>query len=145
MPFTLEITDVQMMAFAAALRPLVALSELNPTVVQPPAPAAPQGPPQAPPQVQQPDPWNPANAPNAAPQPQAPAGSYAPPAMPQYQPPQPPATPQAVGNATPPSCVHGPMRYVPSGFSKSTGRAYSAFWGCPAPQGAADKCRSAPA
>jgi hypothetical protein len=38
--------------------------------------------------------------------------------------------------------MHGAMRYVPAGFSQSTGRSYNAFWGCTAPRGAQDKCKS---
>jgi hypothetical protein len=44
-----------------------------------------------------------------------------------------------------PTCNHGAMKYVPAGFSRSTNKAYNAFWGCPAPRGAQDKCRSVPA
>ena len=58
--------------------------------------------------------------------------------QPQQQPVQQPAQqPSAAG----PSCAHGPMRFVPAGFSKSTGKAYQAFWGCPASRGQA-QCRS---
>lgn len=36
---------------------------------------------------------------------------------------------------TPPSCAHGPMKWVPPGVSKTSGKPYSGFWGCQAPQG----------
>ena len=35
------------------------------------------------------------------------------------------------------SCGGGPMRHVPAGIAKSTGRPYKAFYACPKPQGAA--------
>jgi hypothetical protein len=41
-----------------------------------------------------------------------------------------------------PHCVHGEMRYVPGGFSKSTGRAYEAFYGCNTPRGTPNQCKS---
>lgn len=40
-----------------------------------------------------------------------------------------------------PRCLHGEMRYVPAGFSKSSGKAYQAFYGCPAPRGQ-EQCKS---
>lgn len=30
------------------------------------------------------------------------------------------------------SCMHGPMRHVPAGISKKTGKPYPAFWTCSA-------------
>lgn len=41
--------------------------------------------------------------------------------------------------ATPPDCTcgGGPMRFVPAGIAKSTGRPYKAFYACPKPQGQA--------
>lgn len=79
------------------------------------------------------DPWA---GTNAAPQaPQAPTQAYQPPA--QQQPQQ---APQGG-----PVCLHGPMRYVPGGFSRSTNRPYPAFFGCPQPKDAPDKCKSVPA
>ena len=107
-----------------------AATQSNPPVAQTPQPAEPSGfQPQA-------DPWtNPAPA-QAAPQATQPAPQS--PAQ-QYQPPAPQQPQQAVQT---PTCAHGPMRYVPAGFSQSTGRAYGAFWGCPAPRGAPDKCKS---
>lgn len=41
-----------------------------------------------------------------------------------------------------PQCMHGEMRFVPAGFSQSSKKAYNAFYGCPAPRGAPDKCKS---
>ena len=35
------------------------------------------------------------------------------------------------------SCGGGPMRHVPAGIAKSTGRPYKAFYACPKPQGQA--------
>jgi hypothetical protein len=32
--------------------------------------------------------------------------------------------------------IHGPWKAMPGGTSKSTGRAYNAFWTCDVPQGA---------
>jgi len=64
------------------------------------------------------DPWqsagtttvqNPGYAPNVAPV-SAQTGSSAPAAV--------------------PSCQHGPMKYVPAGFSQRTGKPYPAFWSC---------------
>lgn len=61
--------------------------------------------------------------------PQQPAHNYGPP-------------PQAVGNGAPEcTCGAGPMRLVPAGISKSTGKPYRAFFACPRPQGAACKNR----
>jgi hypothetical protein len=39
-----------------------------------------------------------------------------------------------------PSCAHGPMRFVPGGISKNTGKGYPAFYSCPAPKG--EQCKS---
>lgn len=35
------------------------------------------------------------------------------------------------------TCGGGPMRHVPAGIAKSTGRPYKAFYACPKPQGQA--------
>ena len=35
------------------------------------------------------------------------------------------------------SCGSGPMRFVPAGIAKATGRPYKAFYACPKPQGQA--------
>lgn len=35
------------------------------------------------------------------------------------------------------SCGAGPMRFVPAGIAKATGRPYKAFYACPKPQGQA--------
>ena len=35
------------------------------------------------------------------------------------------------------NCGGGPMRHVPAGIAKSTGRPYKAFYACPKPQGQA--------
>lgn len=35
------------------------------------------------------------------------------------------------------SCGGGPMRHVPAGIAKATGRPYKAFYACPKPQGQA--------
>ena len=35
------------------------------------------------------------------------------------------------------ACGGGPMRHVPAGIAKSTGRPYKAFYACPKPQGQA--------
>lgn len=40
-----------------------------------------------------------------------------------------------------PRCAHGEMKFVPAGVSKSTGRAYGAFYGCTAPRGQ-QQCKS---
>lgn len=34
----------------------------------------------------------------------------------------------------PPTCAHGPMRYVPAGRSKATNKPYKAFWSCTGPR-----------
>lgn len=103
---------------------------------QPPAPAAP-----AAPATSDYDPWAGTNAaPAAAPGAYAAPATAAPAAAPgTYAAGPSAAAPPANGG---PVCAHGPMRFVPAGFSKSTGRAYGAFWGCPAPKGAPDKCGS---
>lgn len=49
------------------------------------------------------------------------------------------------GEDEPPVCDHGPMRYVPAGRSKATGRPYSAFYGCTADRNDPTRCRSVPA
>lgn len=50
----------------------------------------------------------------------------------------PPAAPGASPECT---CGAGPMRLVPAGISKSTGKPYRAFYACPRPQGSACKNR----
>lgn len=35
------------------------------------------------------------------------------------------------------ACGSGPMRFVPAGIAKATGRPYKAFYACPKPQGQA--------
>ena len=49
---------------------------------------------------------------------------------------------QAAPSTTAPTCTGGacggaPMRFVPAGIAKSTGRPYKAFYACPLPQGQA--------
>jgi len=49
---------------------------------------------------------------------------------------------QTAPSTTAPSCVGGacngaPMRFVPAGIAKATGRPYKAFYACPLPQGQA--------
>jgi hypothetical protein len=42
-----------------------------------------------------------------------------------------PTAPNAFnGLATSPTCSHGPMKHMPSGVSKKTGKPYAAFWAC---------------
>ena len=41
------------------------------------------------------------------------------------------------GGAPDCACGAGPMRHVPAGIAKSTGRPYKAFYACPKPQGQA--------
>lgn len=53
---------------------------------------------------------------------------------------QPPQQNQQQGG--PKFCQHGEMRLVPAGFSQSSGKAYKAFYACPTPRGATDKCKS---
>lgn len=57
--------------------------------------------------------------------------------------PPPPNNPQPDPNQAPaaPRCEHGEMRFVKAGFSKNSGKAYNAFYGCPAPRGA-QQCKS---
>jgi hypothetical protein len=51
-------------------------------------------------------------------------------------------TPPSPGNGAPEcTCGAGPMRLVPAGISKSTGKPYRAFFACPRPQGSACKNR----
>lgn len=38
-------------------------------------------------------------------------------------------------NSQPPTCMHGPKKWVPGGVSKKTGNPYNGFWACSAPQG----------
>lgn len=112
---------------------------------QAPTPAPAAGPPAgstAPAPGQEYDPWAGTNA--------APAGAqpgYAAPATaaPAAQPGTYAAGPSAAAppaNPGGPVCAHGPMKYVPGGFSKSTNRPYPAFWACTTPKGAPDKCAS---
>jgi hypothetical protein len=51
---------------------------------------------------------------------------------------QPTQAPAATGAATP-TCVHGPLKVVPAGFSQAKQKAYAAFWSCQAPRG--QQCR----
>lgn len=80
-----------------------------------------------PPEQPQDDPWAGTNA-QAAPQAQT-----------QQQP------AQAQRGPTVPSCIHGEMRYVPGGFSRSNNKPYAAFYGCPTPRGTPNQCKSQPA
>lgn len=64
-------------------------------------------------------------------------------AAPQAQTQQQPA--QAQRGPTVPSCIHGEMRYVPGGFSRSNNKPYAAFYGCPTPRGTPNQCKSQPA
>lgn len=51
-----------------------------------------------------------------------------------------PAAPRPVapvGGTPDCACGGGPMRFVPAGIAKSTGRPYKAFYACPKPQGQA--------
>jgi hypothetical protein len=83
-------------------------------------------------QTQQADPWGaPATTAPSTAAPVQPAPTYSAGAA--------QTTPQ--GN---PTCVHGEMRYVAAGFSRSTGKGYAAFWGCSAPRGT-QQCKSVPA
>jgi hypothetical protein len=88
------------------------------------------------------DPWAGTNtapqgaAPNGQPYQQGQPSHYTP--QGQQPPQQAPQAPQQGG----PVCAHGPMKYVPGGFSKSTNRPYPAFWACTTPKGAPDKCGS---
>jgi hypothetical protein len=43
--------------------------------------------------------------------------------------------PAVVGGQPECTCGGGPMRLVPAGIAKSTGRPYKAFYACPKPQG----------
>ena len=63
----------------------------------------------------------------------APMPAYAQPAAPAYSP-APAAQPQC-------TCGAGPMRLVPAGISKTTGKSYRAFYSCPQPQGSQCKNR----
>jgi hypothetical protein len=47
------------------------------------------------------------------------------------------ATKAAPAGAPDCACGGGPMRFVPAGIAKSTGRPYKAFYACPKPQGQA--------
>lgn len=49
------------------------------------------------------------------------------------------------GEDGPPSCAHGPMRYVAAGTSKATGKPYGAFYGCTARRDDPTRCKSVPA
>lgn len=70
-------------------------------------------------------------------------------APPSQQPAQP--APQGNGWGAPPapqaptqghSCAHGPMRLVPAGTSKNTGKPYKAFYACSADRNDPTKCKS---
>ena len=50
-----------------------------------------------------------------------------------------PATPVA-SNA--PLCQHGPMKLVPAGVSKKTGKPYGAFWACDCGKPRAEQCKA---
>lgn len=56
----------------------------------------------------------------------------------------PPSQGQQQQQSNAPRCAHGEMRYVPAGFSQSTGRSYDAFWGCSGPRNLPrdQKCKS---
>jgi hypothetical protein len=41
----------------------------------------------------------------------------------------------------PPSCIHGPMRYVKGGVAKATGKGFPPFWSCIMPKGP-EQCKS---
>lgn len=41
-----------------------------------------------------------------------------------------PVAPAAPAASNAPLCQHGPMRLVPAGISKKTGKPYNAFWSC---------------
>lgn len=66
--------------------------------------------------------------------PAIPAAPAAPAAAPQPAfapvPPQQPVAPAPQAAAAAPSCAHGPMKLVPGGISKKTGKPYNAFWAC---------------
>jgi hypothetical protein len=94
------------------------------------------------------DPWAGTNTAGPAGHPGTPGAgpsAAAPPANQYQQPYQPPQQAPQAPQQGGPVCAHGPMRFVPGGFSKSTNRPYPAFWGCTAPKGAPDKCSSAAA
>ena len=78
-----------------------------------------------------PAPWD---APDAQPTYEQPAQSY-----PVQQPAQPtPSYPQQPGaqQGAPPLCDHGqPMKLVPAGISKASGKPYAAFYACGQPRG----------
>lgn len=59
------------------------------------------------------------------------------------QPAQPAAPAYSPAPAVQPQCTcgAGPMRLVPAGISKSTGKSYRAFYSCPQPQGSQCKNR----
>jgi hypothetical protein len=42
----------------------------------------------------------------------------------------------------PPTCAHGPMRYVKAGTSNATGKPYNAFYGCQADRNDPNRCKS---
>lgn len=47
-----------------------------------------------------------------------------------------PAAPEAPAPAQDVAhCPHGPMKWVPPGYSQRTGKSYQGFWGCQAPRG----------
>ena len=51
-------------------------------------------------------------------------------AAPAAAPPVRPATSSVPAAGGPPSCPHGPMKFVEGGFSRKTGRPYPAFYAC---------------
>lgn len=112
------------------------VAQLMDTAGSPTPTAQSQGPAQSAPQA---DPWTGPEPSDIGQWPQGGQQQAAP--QQSYQAPQQQQYPQAQqGNG--PTCNHGPMRYVPAGFSQSSGKAYGAFWGCTAPRGAPDKCKS---
>lgn len=77
------------------------------------------------------DPWTPQG--DQAPWPNGAQPAAQPSALQQYYQPTQQAAPPG------PTCQHGPLKIVPGGFSQAKGKAYAAFWACPAPQG--QQCR----
>lgn len=56
----------------------------------------------------------------------------------------PPPSSDASWDDAPPTCAHGPMRYIPAGTSR-TGRPYKAFYACTADRNDPNRCKSVPA
>lgn len=52
----------------------------------------------------------------------------------------PPAYAAPTSNA--PLCQHGPMKLVPAGVSKKTGKPYGAFWACDCGKPRAEQCKA---